>query len=74
LKRTSGERPGSLFYGYIIVLAACLIMAASSGAVFSFSVFFAPLQQEFGWTRAVTSAAFSLHMIVQGFLAIGVGG
>ena len=48
-------------------------MAASSGAVFSFSVFFAPLQQEFGWTRAVTSAAFSLHMIVQGFLAIGVG-
>ena len=63
----------TVFYGYVVVLAAFLIMAASSGSVFSFSVFFASLQAEFGWTRAVTSAAFSLHMVVQGLLAIGVG-
>ncbi len=62
-----------LFYGYIIVAAAFLSMAFSSGAIFSFSVFFAPLQDEFGWSRAVTSSAFSLNMIVQGALAIGVG-
>ncbi len=62
-----------LFYGYVVVAAAFLAMAVSSGAVFSFSVFFASLQAEFGWTRAVTSTAFALHMIVQGLLAIGVG-
>jgi MFS family permease len=70
---TPAKRTGTIFYGYVVVLAALLIMAVSSGAVFSFSVFFATLQAEFGWTRAVTSAAFSLNMVVQGVLAIAVG-
>ena len=63
----------AFFYGYVIVAAAFLSMAFSSGAIFSFSVFFAPLQDQFGWSRAVTSSAFSLNMVVQGALAIGVG-
>ena len=70
---TPARRTRTVFYGYVVVLAAFLIMAVSSGAVFSFSVFFASLQAEFGWTRAVTSAAFSLNMVVQGVLAIAVG-
>jgi MFS family permease len=61
------------FYGYVIVVAAFLSMAVTSGAIFSFSVFFAPLQAEFGWTRAITSSAFSLNMLVQGMLGIAVG-
>jgi len=70
---TSQSGTRHVFYGYVVVLAAFMIMAVSSGAVLSFSVFFSSLQQEFGWTRAVTSAAFSLNMIMQGLLAIGVG-
>ncbi len=74
MKRNTADtaRP-QIFYGYIVVAAAFAIIAVNAGAVFSFSVFFAPLQDEFGWSRAVTSAAFSLHMITQGVLAIGVG-
>jgi len=70
---TPAKRTRTVFYGYVVVLTSFLIMAVSSGAVFSFSVFFASLQGEFGWTRAVTSAAFSLNMVVQGVLAIAVG-
>jgi MFS family permease len=66
-------RERRLFYGYVIAAAAFLLMAVSSGAIFSFSVFFASLQAEFGWTRAVTSSAFSLNMFVQGMLGIAVG-
>ncbi len=74
MKQRLSDTPGKpLFYGYIVVGAAFLSMAVSSGAIFSFSVFFAPLQDEFGWTRAVTSSAFSLNMFVQGMLGIVVG-
>ncbi len=66
-------RRRSVFYGYVIAAASFLLIAVSSGAIFSFSVFFAPLQAEFGWTRAVTSSAFSLNMLVQGMLGIVVG-
>jgi len=74
MKSVALRKPGgTVFYGYVVVGAAFVIMAVSSGAFFSFSVFFAPLQEEFGWSRAVTSSAFSLLMVVQGILSIGVG-
>jgi MFS family permease len=64
---------GTFFYGYIVVAAAFAIMAVSSGAIYSFSVFFAPLQDEFGWSRALTSGAFSSYVVVHGLLSIGTG-
>jgi len=67
------NRTGTLFYGYVVVGAAFVIMAVSSGAIYSFSVFFAPLQEEFGWSRALTSGAFSSYVIVHGLLSIGTG-
>jgi MFS family permease len=39
-----------------------------------FGVFFNPLLTEFGWTRAMTSGAFSLSMVLQGVLGIVMGG
>ena len=71
--RSSATPKPALFYGYVVVAAAFISMAVSSGAIFSFSVFFAPLQEQFGWSRAVTSSAFSMNMLMQGALAIGVG-
>jgi MFS family permease len=74
MKSVALRKPGgTVFYGYIVVGAALLIMTISSGAFFSFSVFFAPLQEEFGWSRALTSSAFSLQMVVQGILSIWAG-
>jgi MFS family permease len=44
------------------------------GLFVTFGVFFKPILSEFGWTRAATSGAFSLSMIVHGFLGIFMGG
>jgi MFS family permease len=49
-------------------------MVATWGTHFAFGVFFIPVLTEFGWTRAVTSGAFSLSMITQGLLGIVMGG
>ncbi len=74
MRDTTQDAPRTtLFYGYVVVVAAFLVMAVSSGSIYSFSVFFAPLQQEFGWSRAVTSGAFSCYTIMQGLLSMGTG-
>lgn len=43
------------------------------GARLSFGVFFSPLLEEFGWTRAATSGGFSLTWVFTGLLSIVVG-
>ena len=72
-KRETEHRSGGVFYGYIIVGLALLVMAMTAGALFTFSVFFAPLQEEFGWSRALTSGIFSAFMIAQGVFSILAG-
>ncbi len=62
------------FYGYIVVIAAFSVMAVSFAVFNTFGVFFKPLLDEFGWTSAVTSGAFSLSMIIYGVLGIVMGG
>ncbi len=66
------KRP-KFFYGYVIVLAAFVILAVSIGGLNSFGVFFEPLLVEFDWTRAATSGVFSLGMLLLGLLAMGTG-
>jgi len=51
------NRP-KFFYGYVIVAAALLMAVAMWGARFSFAVFFSPVLEEFGWSRAATSGGF----------------
>lgn len=62
-----------LFYGYIIVISAFIILMLTFGIHYSFGIFFKPLIAEFGWSRAVTSAAFSLMTIGSGLLGIFAG-
>jgi len=40
----------------------------------SFGVFFKPVSTEFGWTRAMTSGAFSLAWVTQGLFSVFMGG
>lgn len=61
------------FYGYVIVALGLFINMVLGGTLYTFSVFFGPLSSEFGWTRAATSGAFSLYMILHGFLYIITG-
>ncbi len=62
-----------IFYGYIIVLAALCISVVMWGTRHSFGVFFKPVLDEFGWTRAMTAGGFSLSWVMTGLLSIGVG-
>jgi len=63
----------NIFYGYIVVAAAFLITTISHGAQHTFGIFFKPLLEQFGWTKAATSAAFSLYLVLYGLLGIFVG-
>lgn len=55
---------GRLFYGWVVVASCLLIATTLFGIRFSFGVFFKSLETEFDWTRAATSALFSLYMIL----------
>jgi MFS family permease len=59
-----------LSYGYIIILASFFILVITGGTQYSFGVFFKPMLNEFGWSRAATSGAYSLNMVLMGILGI----
>lgn len=67
---TSDNAKGEIYYGWVIV-AACFLMAATAfGIQYSYSVFFKPLQFDFGWSRATTASVMSLHMLSYGVFAL----
>lgn len=61
------------FYGYIVVAASLLIILLTYGMRTSFGVFFKPMINEFDWTRALTSGAVTLSMLMQGLWGILMG-
>ena len=67
------NRQPKFFYGYIVVAAALLIVIIAHGAQYTFGIFFKPILTEFGWRRGATSGAFSLYLLLWGFLGIFVG-
>ncbi|MDF1721895.1 MAG: MFS transporter [Minwuia sp.] len=62
------EKRGGIFYGWVIVWAAFTILFVSFGAAYSFTAFFAPLQEEFGATRGDTSLVFGIAGFLYFFL------
>ncbi|MBI4285290.1 MAG: MFS transporter [Chloroflexi bacterium] len=68
----SPEKKG-IFYGYIIVIAAFVIMAIGMGGSNTYGVFFAAWLKEFGWTRAMASGPFSFSLIVVAVLGLVAG-
>ncbi|MHC1724985.1 MAG: MFS transporter [Syntrophobacteraceae bacterium] len=65
-----GKRP---FYGYAIVIASFCIWMVHWGSLQSFGVFYKPLTDEFGWSRAEVALAFSMLSIVHATAAIFMG-
>lgn len=63
----------TLYYGWVVVGAAVLVLAGFLGTLLSFGVFLKPLQAQFGWSRAATSGAMSLCIGVQGGVGILMG-
>jgi MFS family permease len=70
---SDNEKKTRFFYGYIIVLVAALIMLILGGSQYSFGVFFKPVLNDFGWTRAVTAGAYSMNLILTGIFSVIAG-
>ena len=75
LKRYEPKKGGGtpFYYGYVIVFASFIVMTMTFGIHYSFGVFFKPLMTEFGWTRAETSAAYSIMTLFSGLFGILAG-
>ncbi len=74
IKPELNARRGSfLFYGYIVVAAALLIIILDYGSRLTIGVFFKPILEEFNWSRGLTSGAVTLSMLGQGTGAIFMG-
>lgn len=58
-----------LFYGWVIVAITGVSMVLIYGIRHSFSVFFAPILSEFGWSRGSVSIMLSLNVFIYGFMA-----
>jgi len=66
----AGQKRPRLFYGWYIVGASVLIILYTGGIVqFGFTAVFEPIAQEFGWSYAQVSLAFSLRGLEVGLLS-----
>jgi MFS family permease len=72
-QKTLSSTGSGFFYGYVIVAASFIILLVSWGSQYSFGVFLKPMLDDFGWTRAATSGAYSLNMILTGVFGILAG-
>ncbi len=61
------------FYGWVIVAVCLVIMTTAYGVSYSFGVFFKPLQDDFGWSRAATSSIFSFYQMSHNVLGLLAG-
>jgi MFS family permease len=70
-ERTSVDEADLGYYGWRVVLAACLGVMAGFGSLFvyTFSVFVKPLSGEFGWTRESISTGFAIAAVTLGMIS-----
>lgn len=66
-------RPRSFSYSSVITLSCFSIQAVGVGIYISYGVFFNPLMEAFGWSRAAISGASSVAFFFTGVFGILVG-
>lgn len=67
------ERSPKIFYGWFIVVA-CFISTFTCGeALWSFGVFFKPMEKEFGWSRALISSGYTGFLLGYAISALAAG-
>ena len=67
------ETPLAPYSGNSVIISSFIIFVVCMGVNSAFGVFFKPLLNDFGWTKAMTSGAFSFSWVMHGFLAIVMG-
>ncbi len=66
----STEKKNPIYYGYVIAALAAVLQIIMWIPVSTYGVFFIPIQNEFGWSRAIISGARSLSMLTWGTASI----
>ena len=61
------------YYGWVIVALAFLTTFIGFGFIYSFGTFIKPISEEFGWSRALISGAFSTYAILHNIIAFFAG-
>lgn len=69
---TAAEQP-KVFYGWIIVGCAFVILCVAYGIQFTFGVFMPAIEAETGWDRASLSLPYSLYVFVYSALGVVTG-
>jgi len=73
-QESSSRKPRTpIYYGFIIVLAAFVLTMMGRGFFYIYGVFFRSLENEFDWSRAITSGAFSISVLISGLCGILAG-
>ncbi|MBI3931416.1 MAG: MFS transporter, partial [Chloroflexi bacterium] len=63
-------RPGGrVFYGWVIIAISFVVLAMGTVTRISFPLFYVPLLDEFGWSRAGTATIVSVSGIIYGISA-----
>jgi MFS family permease len=62
-----------IFYGWVVVGGAFLVLFTAYGSQYAFGVFFSALLDEFGWSRARLSGVFSLYTFLYCSLGLLAG-
>jgi MFS family permease len=68
-KQSSNLKTPSVFYGWIVVACAFVLLFVAFGSVYSFTTFFESLQVEFNTSRSSTSLVFA----IAGFIYFSLG-
>ncbi len=58
---------------WLVIAASFIVLALSTGLMFSFGIFIKPLGSAFDWSRSSVSAGYSIFMIVGSMSAILMG-
>ncbi len=61
------------FYGWLILAGSVVSLGLTYSVMYSFSVFYVALLEEFGWGRGEAAGVYSVFMIVTGAGALGAG-
>lgn len=62
------SKRGGLYYGWIVLAVAYLIMFFTAGVSQAFGVFIKPMTEEFGWDRSTLSLAVSIFAITSAII------
>lgn len=69
----NGGRWRGIHYGWIVLAATFVAIAAAAGIRGSFGVYVKPLEAEFGWDRAVVSGVAALSLLCYGLAQPVIG-